>query len=218
MRNLPDLDMSQVIDTTDTIKRHITALEALIEMQAKELCSAFKTRREEIQKSLGEATSRTESKERFAPLRITSRVNKGSLEINWSLVTGRTRPDAQGNTKPTYKFLPKGKGFCYHLPVLVSKSRDYEVMLVTEAERKAAELRELWNRTVAVRVALRSVSRESAGSVTTVRPSTPPEAANDEAPLERQAPAAGLSAAEQAVVHGSFPQNDLAPRKLAGYD
>lgn len=206
---LPELDIGQLSAISDVIQRQVTVMEAQLEMEARELCAAFTKARAEIQKSLGEATTKAEFKERFAPLVLHSRVHKGSLEITWSLQKGRTRPTGNKQGRRIMETLKKGKGYGYRLPDLISLSRDYELLLVTEAERRAAVIREMWSKVVALRVSLRTVGRicERSGAGAEPLPQPSPKQAGaadaDDVKSER------LAAAEAAVLSHQFDKNDL---------
>lgn len=206
---LPELDTEQLSSSTDIITRQIMVMEAQLETEAKELCTAFTKARTEIQRSMGEATTKAEFKERFAPLVLHSRVNKGSLEITWSLQKGITKPAAGGKGKRILQYLPKGKGFGYKLPDLMSLSRDYELMLVVDAERKATRLREMWSKVVALRVDLRTINRlcsppgETAVQLPSQTAGTASVSPTAEQSRERLAPA------EAAVLSHEFDKTNL---------
>ncbi|WP_440986215.1 conjugative transfer protein MobI(A/C) (plasmid) [Xanthomonas sontii] len=206
---LPNLATERLSSSADIITRQIMVMEAMLETEAKDLCTAFTKARTEIQRSMGEITSRAEFKERFAPLVMHSRVNKGSLEITWSLQKGVTKPGPGGKGRRILDYLPKGKGFSYKLPDLMSLSRDYELMLVVDAERKATRLREMWSKVVALRVDLRAITRLCSTPGDAMVPpgreapgSEPASSAVDQS-LER------MVASEEAVLSHEFDKTNL---------
>lgn len=210
-RVLPELDIGQLSISTGAITRQISVMEAQLEMQAKELCTAFTEARTEIQRSLGEVTTKAEFKERFAPLVVHSRVHKGSLEITWSLQKGKTKPVGNAKGKRILEYLRKGKGFGYKLPDLMSFSRDYELLIVVETEKKATRLREMWAKVVALRVALRTVGRLCEDPA---QQAAPGAASVQPAPIESRSPDVSvptgrLAASEQAVLSHEFDKSDL---------
>lgn len=179
-QQLHELGTDQLSDTIEGIARQITVLEAQLEFEAKELVDSFKESRASIQAKLAKATTEAEHKAQFAPLVLSSRLHKGTLEINWSLMKGKTKPADGGKRKGVYKYLKKGKRFAYPLTDLTSLSKEYELGLVVEAERKAAKLREMWSKVVALRVDLRTVSRMCGeGSPAVVAPAVRAELAGN---------------------------------------
>ncbi|QRD62648.1 hypothetical protein H8Z72_22760 (plasmid) [Xanthomonas citri pv. citri] len=206
---LPILATDQLASNTDIITRQIMVMEAQLETEAKDLCKAFNKARTEIQLSMGEVTTKAEFKERFAPLVLHSRVNKGSLEITWSLQKGVTKPGANGKGKPILKYLRKGKGFAYKLPDLMSVSRHYELMLVVEAERKATRLREMWSKVVALRVDLRTLTRLCSPADEAAVPLAPESAASARTESLHTLTVDRLAAAEEAVLSHEFDKTNL---------
>ena len=152
---LYELDLGQLANTIEDLTKQVTVLEALIEIEAKQLSKSFKEARRNAKDQLGEATTKEEHTAQFAPLLFHTRLHKGSLEINWSLLKAKTKPNGASASRPIYNNVAKGKGFGYRLPDLMSLSRDYEQALVLEAEQKAVVLRELWSKIVSLRVSIR---------------------------------------------------------------
>jgi len=156
---LYELYLGQLANTIEDLTKQVTVLEALIEIEAKQLSKSFKEARKNAKDQLGEATTKEKHKAQFAPLLFHTRLHKGSLEINWSLLKAKTKPNGASASRPIYHNVAKGKGFGYRLPDLMSLSRDYEQVLVLEAEQKAVVLRELWSKIVNLRVSIRTLSR-----------------------------------------------------------
>ena len=156
----PAFDVEQVIKPAEAINGHLAVMETLAEMQAHELCEWFKEERKKIQAQLGEATTKQEFRERFAPLSLHARLHKGTLEIYWSETKGKTKPGADGKTGWFRTRLNKGKRHSYDVSKLASRARSYELTLVLEAERRATALRDFWSRVVTLRLALRKITSQ----------------------------------------------------------
>lgn len=212
-------DVRLVIEPAETINNQITVMETLAEMQAQDLCEWFKEERKKIQALLGEATTKQEYRERFAPLSLHARMHKGTLEIYWSEIKGKTKPDASGKTGWFRTRMNKGKRHSYDVSKLAAKARDYELALVLEAERRATALRDFWSRVVSLRLALRMINKQ-------VEELTAVSADDAERPgvMQLVSPAADLASndalAHDATVAASaeFPQSGLAHHQRGVYD
>lgn len=177
------LDVELFKGPAEIIRNQLASFEAGAEMRARELCEWFYVQRKEIQARLGEATTKQEYRERFAPLTLHSRVQKGSLEIYWSETKGKSKPDINGKSRFFRHHLKKGKRHSYDMRMLASKACDYELDLVLEAERRATELRDLWSGVVSLRLALRGINRkidqiQGEGAEVEAQPSVPPQGHN----------------------------------------
>ncbi|MBD9537155.1 hypothetical protein IB227_14950 [Stenotrophomonas sp. STM01] len=68
---LYELDLDQLAHIIEDLSKQVTVLEALIEIEAKQLGSSFKEARKSTKDLPGEATTREEHKAQFAPLSST---------------------------------------------------------------------------------------------------------------------------------------------------
>ncbi|CAD0362824.1 MULTISPECIES: conjugative transfer protein MobI(A/C) [Xanthomonas] len=212
-------DVKLVMEPAETINNQIAVMETLAEMQAQDLCEWFKEERKKIQALLGAATTKQEYRERFAPLSLHARMHKGTLEIYWSEIKGKTKPDASGKTGWFRTRMNKGKRHSYDVNKLAAKARDYELPLVLEAERRATSLRDFWSRVVSLRLALRMINKqvEELSAVPT-RGTDTGEVTQLVSPTADLASNEVLAHDTQVAASAEFPQSGLAHHQRAVYD
>ena len=212
-------DVGQVIEPAEIINNQITVMETLAEMQAHDLCEWFKEERKKIQALLGEATTKQEYRERFAPLSLHARMHKGTLEIYWSEIKGKTKPDASGKTGWFRTRMNKGKRHSYDVSKLAAKARDYELALVLEAERRATAFRDFWPRDVTLRLALRMINKQVDELSATPSGDAAKPAVTQLAPTEVSLASNEVSTDDAMIAAAAeFPQSGLVHHQRGVYD
>ena len=136
---------------------------ASLETQATALRDWFRLQRRQMQleawekpRSLtGDVSQEEGEKIGYAPINIFVKSQRGSLEIFWQEVHIRSAKSKMRR----YVYLPRGKSFRYTDHKLKKSAKPFELELVLETERRAAQLREWWSIWTGIRRDAKSIQK-----------------------------------------------------------